>query len=147
MTRTADPDLRLEGFRLWIHRRERPDDFDYWDGNWLTVTALLEAPGARVEVHGTFLRTSELADFAVQVKQLHTTLVGTAELACMQPELRILLEGRGLGHIAATVELTPEPLNQSHRFRFEADQTLLRPMLTALEAILEEYPIRGSSSD
>jgi len=33
------PDLKLEGLQIWIHGRQFPDAADYWDGNWLRVTA------------------------------------------------------------------------------------------------------------
>ena len=147
MTEPADPDLHLEGFRLWVHGRERPDDNDYWDGNWLTVTCVMELSGARVEATGPFLRTSELGLFAEQTKALHATLSGEAELACMEPQLQIRLEGDGLGHIAATIELTPDHFNQLHRFRFDTDQTWLPSVLASCEKILSEFPVCGQPSD
>jgi hypothetical protein len=147
MIQPIEPDLRLEGFRLWIHGLERPDASDYWDGNWLQVTASVEAAGSWVEASGTFLRTDELAAFAGQMAAVDATLAGKAELTCMEPQLRILLEGNGLGHIAVTIDLTPDYVNQSHRFRFDTDQTWLRPLLNALEAILDKHPVRGLPSD
>ena len=140
----AEPDLRLEGFRLWVHGRERPDANDWADGNWLLVTARMEAAGARVEAKGPFLRAEELAAFAEQLKALDATLAGKAELSCMEPQLHVLLEGTGLGHIAATIELTPDLANQTHRFRLETDQTWLGRMLTSLDAVLESYPVRAA---
>jgi hypothetical protein len=139
----AEPDLQLGGFRLWVHGSQFPDLSDYWDGNWLQVTARVEASGAWVEASGAFLRTDELASFVEQVEALDSTLAGMAELACMEPQLRILLEGNGLGHINARIDLTPDNVNQSHRSHFGTDQTWLRPLLSALEAILEKYPVRG----
>ena len=65
----------------------------------------------------------------------------------MEPQLRILLEGKGLGHIAATIDLTPDYVNQSHRFCFDTDQTWLRSMLISLKGILEKYPVRGLPPD
>jgi hypothetical protein len=33
------PNLELEGLQIWVHGRQFPDSNDYWDGNWLRVTA------------------------------------------------------------------------------------------------------------
>ncbi len=29
---SGEPDLRLEGLRIWVHGRQFPDHQDYWDG-------------------------------------------------------------------------------------------------------------------
>jgi hypothetical protein len=140
----SEPDLRLEGFRLWVHGYEFPDSADHWDASWLNVTAQVEASGARVEAQGPFLRTDELAAFAGEVKALHASLVGSAVLRCLEPQLQIVLEGDGLGHIAVTVDLTADHMNQSHSSRFGSDQTWLPPLVAACEAVLQRYPTRGS---
>jgi hypothetical protein len=41
-----------------------------------------------------------------------------------------------------TVQITPDHLNESHRFVSEMDQTYLPAFLGQLKAILAEYPIR-----
>jgi DNA-binding ferritin-like protein len=32
-------DLKLERLQIWVYGRRFPDLHDYWDGNWLHVTA------------------------------------------------------------------------------------------------------------
>src|SRR5262249_19116286 len=45
----VEPDLKLDGFSLWVLGRQFPGANDHWDGNWLNVRARVEAPGALVE--------------------------------------------------------------------------------------------------
>src|SRR5256885_6731459 len=33
------PDIKLGGLQVWVHGRQFPDAIDYWDGNWLRITA------------------------------------------------------------------------------------------------------------
>jgi hypothetical protein len=60
-----------------------------------------------------------------EATRLYDTVTGEAALKCMEPELNILLKAESLGHIAMTVHITPDHLNQLHRFRFELDQSYL----------------------
>jgi hypothetical protein len=144
---SSDPDLRLEGLRLWVHGRERPDAEDFWDGNWLHVTVRMEASGARIEAVGAFLRINEIAAFAEEVKALRAGRTRNAELRCIEPQLQITLVGDHLGHVFATVKLTPDQVSQSHEFLFETDQTWLTPLLASCDGLLARFPIRGSPSD
>lgn len=48
------PDIELEGSQMWIHGRQFPNDEDYWDGNWLNVTAHCGSHGANVWTGGPF---------------------------------------------------------------------------------------------
>ena len=41
-------DLKLEGLQIWVHGRQFPDLHDYWDGNWLRVTAHCGGSGASI---------------------------------------------------------------------------------------------------
>ena len=147
MTVSGEPDLRLEGLGIWVHGREFRDADDHWDGNWLSVTAIMTASGARVETSGPLIRVDEIDAFARALNALDRDLRGKAELACLEPGLRVALEGNGLGQIAATVEITPDQLAQSHRFDFSTDQTFLKRLIAECEAVLAQYPPRGSTSD
>jgi hypothetical protein len=141
---SGEPDLQIGGFRLWVHGREFPDVEDYWDGNWLSVTARVEANGARVQADGPFLRNTEVAGFLDSIRTLYATLDSSAELRSLEPELAIVLKGDGSGGIAVKIDLTPDHLNQQHTFEFGMDQTYLQPLIASLEAILEKWPIRSS---
>ena len=53
-------DIKLAGLSLWVHWRQFEAARDYWDGNWLRVTAHLRAPGARVWTTGSIIHLAEL---------------------------------------------------------------------------------------
>ena len=140
-----EPDLTLVGLRLWVHGREFPDIADYWDGNWLNVTARVQASGARVEIRGPLIRNTEIQTFADQARRLNETLRGTAELKCLEPALHVSLsDADGLGHIGIEISITPDQLNQSHHFEFGCDQTYLPRLIADCEGILADYPVVGS---
>ena len=48
------PDLTVAGFQLWVHGRQYPDSQEYYDANWLRVTADTGAAGASVGCQGQF---------------------------------------------------------------------------------------------
>jgi hypothetical protein len=140
-----EPDLKLVGLRLWVHGREFPDSSDYWDGNWLSITARVEASGALVEIGGPLIRNTEIQAFARELGALSAKLSGVAELKCVEPGLHVSLSAYdGLGHIGIAVSITPDQLNQFHKFEFGFDQTYLPALIAGCEAILARFPIVGS---
>ena len=143
---SAEPDLKLGGFSLWVFGRQFPDANDYWDGNWLNVRARAEAPGASVEAQGAIVHTSELAGFVEQLESLYTNLVGEAALRCMEPNLQIVLRGDALGHVAVKIMITPDHMTQSHEFKFDLDQTYLGPFLNGCRSVLSRWPVRAETS-
>ena len=58
------------------------------------------------------------------------------------PELDVELRAESLGHIAITVQITPDHLNQFHRYRFKLDQSYLPAFIAQLKTLLTELPIR-----
>src|SRR3989449_9362683 len=50
------PQLKVAGLELWVHDRRSPQAQDYWEGNWLVVTARCAATGANVWTTGPMLR-------------------------------------------------------------------------------------------
>jgi hypothetical protein len=140
----GEPDIKFAGFSLWILRREFPDREDYWDGNWLRIRAIAEGRGASVDVSGPWLRTDELSRFYDELVVLGRDLLGTAELVSIEPVLRLKAACGRLGHIDVTVELTPDPLTQSHRFSFGIDQSHLPRVLAGCKQLLDRFPIKGA---
>ena len=92
------PDLEVAGLRLWVHGRESPENSDFWDGNWLRATAHCSGTGAWVSVSGSFLRTDELLRWLSEIEVLQQSLTGQAQLAPIEPELRVLLQALEQGH-------------------------------------------------
>jgi len=139
----VEPDLKLDGFSLWVLGRQFPGANDHWDGNWLNVRARVEAPGALVEAQGAIIFVPELAEFVKQLETLHTNLVGEAALRCMEPNLQIVIWGDSLGHVTVKLKITPDHMNQSHEFKFDLDQTYLGPFLDGCKRILSRWPVRA----
>ena len=140
----GEPALKVAGFQLWVHGREFPESKDYYDGNWLRVTAYCGASGASVWAQGAILMVTDIAGFGHQCAKM---LGGDGKLAALdpwEPELKVSLEvSDGLGHIRSQVEITPDYLLQAHRFEFEIDQSYLPGIIRQCSEIVKEYPIRG----
>src|SRR5207249_3059340 len=72
-----DPDslgpahLKVAGLELWVHDRRSPKAQDYWEGNWLVLTARCAATGANVWSTGPMLRSPVLVRWAYALDQLH----------------------------------------------------------------------------
>ena len=140
----GEPDLKLDAFQLWVHGREFPEAEDYYDGNWLRVTAHCGAAGASVWTQGASLMVTDIARFGDGCAALLNGESESAILDPFEPELNLSLQTADrLGHVRAKVEITPDYLAQAHRFEFEVDQSYLPGIIRQCSAIVQEYPIRG----
>lgn len=139
-----EPDLKLGGLSIWAEARERPADDDYWDGNWLVIRAMVEAPGSSVELRGPWLRTEEVASFLTEVEAMSKDLRGKAALVPIEPAIKATLEMSSLGQIAVYVEATPDHLEQRHSFHFGCDQSYLPEIIRGCRKILLKFPTKGS---
>ena len=141
----GEPDLEIDGFQLWIHGREFPQSQDYYDGNWLRITAHCGARGADVWISGSLLMVTDLVSFGKDCEALAIGSTEKATLNPMEPELEISLErSDSLGHFTAVVDITPDHMDQEHRFEFETDQTYLHRLTSQCQQIAKKYPIRGA---
>ena len=95
-----------------------------------------------IEVSGSFIHLSEIADWVDQCERLKTTLAGDANLECMEPELSVSLSAESLGHVAMQVKITPNHMTQKHVFDFEIDQTYLNKLIQECRKLLAEYPLK-----
>ena len=143
-TDLGEPDLKVAGFQLWVHGRQYPEANDYYDGNWLRVTAHCGASGASVWVHGAILMVTDIAGFGNRWVAMLDGPSRSADLAPCEPEIKVSLEASDrVGHIRAQVEITPDHLLQAHRFEFEIDQSYLPGIIKQCSGIVQEYQIRG----
>lgn len=141
-----DPQLQISGLRIWIHGRQFPRSDDYWDGNWLLVTAEYKRAGSRVTAEGPIIHLGELAGLLDSTRLLHETLSGEACLDCMEPELNVKMTAGDLGHIGLEVSITPNSLTEEHTFRESIDQSYLPQVIASCESILHAYPVKSSSN-
>lgn len=137
------PDIKLAEFQLWIHSRQFPQSEDFWDGNWLNVTAHCGSQGADVWVNGSILGAPDLASWLAALEEMNRTLSGEANLGSLEPELRVELKMESRGHIWVRVEITPDHMMQEHVFQFEIDQSYLGKLIEACRKVLAKYPVRG----
>jgi hypothetical protein len=143
-TDLGEPDLKVAGFQLWVHGRQYPEANDYYDGNWLRVTAHCGSSGASVWAHGAILKVTDIAGFGNGCVAMLDGPSRSADLAPCEPEIKVSLEASDrVGHIRAQVEITPDHLLQAHRFEFEIDQSYLPGIIKQCSDIVQEYQIRG----
>jgi hypothetical protein len=142
----GEPALKVAGFQLWIHGRQFPELDDYYDGNWLRVTAHCGASGASIWAQGAIVMVTDIVGFGGQCGTMLRGDSVSAMLDPCEPELRLLLEVVDrLGHIRVQVELTPDYMAQSHKMEFDIDQSYLPGIIKQCRAIEREYPIRGNN--
>lgn len=138
---------RLSGEHLSIRplRRRFPDAQDYWDGNWLDAEITLRV-GAFRGAYEAQLRTDDFSRFRDALRRLYDELTGDAAFLSLEQWLRLRLVGDGRGHIAVTCDaMDAAGLGNRLTFNLELDQTELPQMLRDLEAILRDFPVKGSS--
>jgi hypothetical protein len=143
MEALGPPNLKIQGFQIWIHGRQYPNNHDYWDGNWLRVTAHCGGNGASVFATGSIIHLTDLMNWFDQLEKLSIALKGEAKLGCIEPYIAVDLKFTTLGHIKMEVSITPDLLSQRHWFEFDIDQSFLDPFIRQCRSVLTEYPLRG----
>ncbi len=138
------PDISLSGLKIWISGRQFEDSTDFWDANWLVITAHCSSYFSEVIIQGPIIHLSELELWMSELQKLNETIRGEADLNCMEPELSasIRLDKNGSG--ALTVFITPDNMNEQHRFTFAVDQSYLPSLIRELQTVLTKYPIKGN---
>jgi len=123
--------------------RSRPEQTDYWDGNWIESEVRVAAGAFRGAYHLS-LRSEEFADFSRQVALLARSLSGTARFSTMEEQLELTLNGDGKGHVQVEgTAMDQAGIGNVLHFSFELDQTYLLKILRALEAVCSRFPVIG----
>jgi len=138
-----EPDLQSGALSIWVLSRAFPESRDYFDGNWLVVRATVNVGRSSVTTEGVILMTADFARFRDELATMQTTLVGEARLDSYEPNLKLVLSARSLGHISWKLEITPDHLNEHHTFEDGFDQTYIKPLIDSCDAILERFPVVG----
>jgi len=141
------PAVQLDALRIWVHGYQFPEATDAWDGNWLRVTARCTVVGAKVEATGAILDTVSFLRFQRELVALYDRLEGVATLESHEPELKVEVRGLGAtGQMEVRVEMTPDHLNQAHRFTLGVDQSYLPEVIRGCERVLGQYPVRDAAA-
>jgi hypothetical protein len=138
----GEPDIQISGLEIWIHGYQFPDLQDFWDGNWMDITAKCTSKNACVWVSGNILHLPDLKHLMTTSERIYKNLIGEAELPCIEPELSVKLKAGSLGQISMTVDITPDHLSQEHRFEFEIDQSYLPELISSCKKVLDRYRIK-----
>jgi hypothetical protein len=136
------PHLQIASLRVWVHGRQFPDARDYWDGNWLRVTACCSNPNSSVQTQGPLVHLGEIVGLRLTLKKLYESLGGEAALKCIEPNLDVSFVASSTGHVEVRISITPDQMTEEHVFRETIDQSYLPPMISACEDLLALYPIR-----
>src|SRR3989441_8155558 len=128
--------------------RERPDQSDYWDGNWLTAWVEVAAGPFRGKYLAD-LRAEEFVHFRDQLQTLYEDREAPpAEFESMEPWLRFEVHRSDrLGHLRVSGRAQTHPFFDSHNvfyFVLELEQGFLEATLDELGKVIEEFPVVGS---
>lgn len=104
----GSPQLKIAGLQVWVHARQFPNAQDYWDGNWLRVTAYSSYPNSNVQARGPIVHLGEVYGLSETLKRLYKSLSGQAALKCIEPNLDVLLEAGSTGHIEVLPNYEPD---------------------------------------
>jgi hypothetical protein len=143
----GDPDINLAGLSIWVHNRQFPEAEDYWDGNWLVISACCAASGATVWADGPIIHLSKIERLMTGCERMSESLSGEALLDCMEQELDLTLTMLENSQIKMEVEITPDHLTQTHWFRCDIDQSYLPKLIRDCRKVLDKYPIKHSPSE
>src|SRR5687768_16816793 len=104
--------MEIGGLSVIVEGRQFADTDDYWDGNWLIVTAAFKTPGSYVTASGPIVHLSELESFLRELRPLHESMNGEATLDCMEPNLHVQVSSTTGGRMRLAVGITPDHLTE-----------------------------------
>jgi hypothetical protein len=92
---------------------------------------------------GLLLNLTQIRSWSAECETLRDTLKGKASLGTIEPNLQVVLESKGLGHIEISIDISPDTLSQEHRFLGGTDQSYLPGLIRQEKTLLGLYPIVG----
>ncbi|WP_306210183.1 WapI family immunity protein [Actinoplanes sp. RD1] len=118
---------------------------DFWDGNWLHTPVDIAVGGFTGDIPAS-LRAEEFRAFREELERVYADLTGTATLKSMEDwlHLTVAVEARGLITVTGRAIDAHGSGNQLH-FRIRGlDQSYLPPVISALIALEEAFPVLGT---
>ncbi|WP_031172268.1 hypothetical protein [Streptosporangium roseum] len=137
-------DKQFDHVLIQILGRMHPGCTDLWDGNWLTSPIHVQVGGFRARIDAG-LRIEELRDFRVALEHVHADVKGSAALSSLEHWIELTVECHPTGSlsISGTVADDPGKGNTLHFVIEGLDQTDIPPLVDALVAAEERFPILG----
>jgi hypothetical protein len=134
----------LEYLALAVRGRAYRQSREYWDGNWLLVTAAIRVGKFSGEIPG-MLRAEELQTFTQALQTFQQSLKGLVSFETAEEWLHFHLEADKLGRIEISGTITDEvsyPYN-SLKFTLTTNQSLLAAPLKQLQTVTQAFPVVG----
>ncbi|GAA4974805.1 hypothetical protein HD597_009352 [Nonomuraea thailandensis] len=127
-----------------VRGRMHPGSTDFWDGNWLTSPVRARVGGFAARINAG-LRIDELRDFRVALERVYTEVQGSATLSSMENWIELTIECHPTGSLSVLGTLGDDPGmgNILHFMIKDLDQTDLPPIVDALIAVEERFPVVG----
>lgn len=123
--------------------RERPEELDADDGNWIDARVSVAAGAFRGEV-ACCLRAEDFAAFLSQVRLLQVQPSGAARFSTMEDQLDFAIAGDGRGHFDVRGYLMDAAgIGNRLSWSLAIDQSHLPRLIAALSAISTSYGVRG----
>ena len=131
------------GKRIIINVLSRPYSTasDSYSANWLNAHLKALIPGFEVSFDLDIL-TVNIQSFMHELKKMHKTLTGSAELSAVEGEIHLRGTISKTGHIIWETGLTyPTGIGAKLSFEFESNQSYLPQLISELDAVLKEFPV------
>jgi len=141
-SRLGDPDIRVRRSHIWAQGRQVPEVQDYWDSNRLNVMAEYRGLGSCAKAHGYLIHLCGLVGHFERSETLNAELKRESVLDRAEPNLRVEVHAKSLGHLEIETVSTQVPLTGSHVYQELTDHAFLPPILESLRRVLARYPVR-----
>jgi len=145
VTKLGDPTLEVGRLKVWVHGRQFPQSEDYWDGNWLSVTAYYHRSESSVVAGGPIVHLGELWGLYQGILRMHEASAGEANLECLEPNLTVRLEAGSRGQLKVETSITPNHLSETHKYEDELDLSYLPAIISSFRALFSAYPVKELS--
>ena len=135
---------QTEYLALSVRGRAYRQSSDYWDGNWLLVTAVIHVGKFSGQIPG-MLRAEEIQLFTQQLQAFRQSLKGMVSFETAEEWLHFHIEADKLGKIEISGTLSDDvsyPYN-SLKFTLTTDPSFLDAPLKQLQTVTQAFPIVG----
>ncbi|MED7929110.1 hypothetical protein SMD20_33010 [Nonomuraea sp. LP-02] len=122
--------------------RSFPGSVDPWDASWLRTPIHVRAGGFTADLDAR-LRVHELRGFRTELERVHERVGGKAVLSSLEHWVELSVACRPTGSLAVSGTVRDDP-SFGNALTFEIDgldQTDLPPLVAALVAVEERFPL------
>jgi hypothetical protein len=142
VSKLGDPTFEAGRLKVWVRGRRFPLSDDYWDGNWMSVTAYYHPSESSVVAGGPFVHLGELWGLYQGIVRMHETSAGEAKLECLEPNLSLRIEAGSRSQLKLQTSITPDHLSETHSYEDELDLSYLPAIIASLSVLFSAYPIK-----